>query len=187
MDLGNILKKAGSAVISSVVPGGGLIVDLINEFLPSDNKLPKTATGAEAQAAIDGLTPELRLQLMTRELDVDIAEVNAWSNVQESLAKADESGKSTRPRIALMFARQIVFTCNVVSFAVAYSIVTGDKSVIEVINQIWPIMLAFIGPMITVIYQYYGKRTKEKVERYNLAMGQIKPTLVDSLKTIISK
>lgn len=95
MELGNILKKAGSAVISSVIPGGGLVIDFINNFLDDDKQLPSTATGHDAQAAIDGLTPDLRLQLMTKQLDVQIAETNAWASVQQALAKADETGNST--------------------------------------------------------------------------------------------
>ncbi len=187
MDLGNILKKAGSAVISSVIPGGGLIVDLINEFLPDDKKLPGTATGTDAQNAIDGLTPELRLQLMTRELDVEIAETNAWASVQHSLAMADSSGNSTRPKIALMMAWLVVLQVTVVSLSIGYSALSQQDNTIAVLSQSWEMLTASMGIPTAVLLQYFGKRTKEKLERYNLAMGKEKTLIGDAVKMMFKK
>lgn len=185
MELSEILKRAGSAVISSVVPGGGLIVDLINEFLPSDKKLPGTATGTDAQKAIDGLTPELRLKLLTRQLDVQIAETNAWASVQDSLAKADATGNSTRPKIALMMAWLVVLQVTVVAISIGYAALSGQDSTITVLSASWQMFTASMGIPTAVLLQYFGKRTKEKIERYNLAMGNAKSPIVDAIKSIL--
>jgi len=58
MNLGDILKTVGSGLIKTLVPGGGLLIDAVNGFLPDDKKLPNTATGQDAQNAINTLTPE---------------------------------------------------------------------------------------------------------------------------------
>ncbi len=187
MNLGSVLRKAGSAVISSVVPGGGLIVDIINEFLPSDKKLPATATGADAQAAIDGLTPELRLQLMTRELAVEIAETNAWSSVQNSLAMADATGNTTRPVIANRMSWLVVLQVCSLMFAVLYGAITKDNTVLDTLSNSWEMITASMGIPTAVLLQYFGKRTKEKIERYNLAMNNSKATLGDAIKTMFQK
>lgn len=187
MDLGNILKKAGSAVISSVVPGGGLIVDLINEFLPDNKKLPGTATGTDAQNAIDGLTPELRLKLLTRQLDVEIAETNAWASVQSSLAEADASGNSTRPKIALMMAWLVVLQVTVVAISIGYAALSEQNSTIAVLSESWQMFTASMGIPTAVLLQYFGKRTKEKLERYNLAMGKTKSPFTNAIRSIIQK
>ncbi len=187
MDLGSILKKAGSAVISSVVPGGGLIVELINEFLPDDKKLPGTATGTDAQNAIDGLTPELRLQLLTRKLDVEIAESNDWAKVQSSLAQADATGNTTRPKIALMMAWLVVLQVTVVALSIGYSAVTQQDETIRVLSESWQMFTASMGIPTAVLLQYFGKRTKEKIERYNLSMGNAKAPFVNAIKSVLGK
>lgn len=64
MDLGNILKKVGGAIISTVVPGGSAIIGLINGFLPEDKKLPDNATGAQAQSAIATLSSVDQAQIL---------------------------------------------------------------------------------------------------------------------------
>jgi len=45
MKILDILKTVGGGLISTLVPGGGAIVELINGFLPDDKKLPSNATG----------------------------------------------------------------------------------------------------------------------------------------------
>ena len=62
MKLLDILGKVGGAVVKTMVPGGGLIIDVVNEFLPDDKKLPADATGSDMQAAVDKLPPDQRAQ-----------------------------------------------------------------------------------------------------------------------------
>ena len=185
MNLGDILKKAGSAVISSVVPGGGLIIDLVNGFLDDDDKLPNTATGDQIKNAVDKLPPESRAVLMNKQLDVEINESNNWAAVQGHLAQADASGNTTRPKIALMFAWQIIITCNALLFAVVYSSVSKDSTVIDSITDSWQMVSALVVPMIAVIYQYFGKRTQEKKDRLHAATGQ--PPIQGVISTLVGK
>ena len=187
MKLSDILIKAGGAVISEVVPGGGLIVNMINEFLPDEYKLTDRATGKDAHTAITKLAPQQQAELFAKELDVQITEINAWANVQAALAEADATGQSTRPKIALMMAWLVVMQVTVVSGSVGYAALTENTEVIKVLSDTWQMLLASMGIPTTILYQYFGKRTKEKIERYNLAMGQQTPTLLNTLKAVIGK
>ena len=171
MNIFDIAKTAGGAILTTLFPAAAPVIGLVNSFLDDDDKIPMNATGEQVQGALGKLPPEKYAEIASKKIDLQIADSNNFVKVQGHLAESDSKGSSTRPKIALIFAWQIVITCNVVCGAVAYSIAMGDKSVVEVLNQVWPIMLAFIGPMTTVIYQYFGKRTQEKKERLHAAMG----------------
>ena len=71
MKLWDVLKRVGSVAIRAAVPGGGVILDLVNEFLPDDKKLPAHATGEQALQAIEALPPDQRSRLLEKELDVE--------------------------------------------------------------------------------------------------------------------
>ena len=75
MNLGDILKTVGSGLIKTLVPGGGLLIDAVNGFLPDDKKLPNDATGEQAQSAIDSLPPEQRASVLKKEYDVKIEQI----------------------------------------------------------------------------------------------------------------
>lgn len=186
MKLGDILKKAGSAIIRSVVPGGGLIVDLVNGFLPQAKKLPADATGEQLDQAVKTLTPGQQSQLYMKEIDVELAEISSWTQVQGSLAEADKAGASTRPKIALIMAYIIGFV--VLAFSAMW-IVAIFRDQIEMIKRLadsWPLMLTIIATPTALLRAYFGMRSKEKKERYSAAVGQaVRPNfLVDIIKTI---
>ena len=187
MKLGDILKKVGSTIIRNVVPGGGLIVDVVNSFLPKEKKLPEDATGEQIHQAVKTLPPDQQAQIYMKEIDVELAEISAWTQVQSSLAEADKAGASTRPRIALMMAYIVGFV--VLSFSSMW-IVAIFRDQVEMIKRLadsWPLMLTIIATPTALLRAYFGMRSKEKKERYSAAVGQaIKPSnfLVDIIKTI---
>ena len=171
MKLGDILKKAGAAVIRDAVPGGGLILDMVNQFLPDDKKLPKDATADQATAAIQSLTPDQQAMLMSKELDVQIEEVRSWTSIQEALAKADEAGASTRPWIAKLMAVTVVAAISIFMVAWAYAIGSKSSETLKALSESWEIMLMVIGTPTTLLRAYFGMRTEEKKARYGVAVG----------------
>lgn len=176
MKLRDILLKVGSSVIESVVPGGGLILDLVNGFLPEDRKLPKGATGAEAVTAINSLPPEQQGALMEKKLDVEIAESNNWAAIQGSLSQADQTGNSTRPDIAIMMAQTVCFA--IVSFVAIYcvAIILDRQAMIKQLNDSYLLIIALLATPTALLRAYFGMRTKEKQARYQAATGQPQPT-----------
>jgi hypothetical protein len=171
MKLGGILKKVGGAVLSSVVPGGGLILDVVNELLPSDKKLNKSATGTDIQAAIDTLPPEQRNKLLEKELDVEITEIKEWSNVIESLAKADASGSSTRPQISLMMAKTVSFAIILFISVWVVAIFRNQEETLKQLHEAWPLMLTVLATPTALLRAYFGMRSNEKKSRYEMANG----------------
>lgn len=171
MKLGSILAKVGSSIIKNVVPGGGLILDLVNGFLPDGMKLPENSTGEQVTQAVNSLPPAAQQELLLKEFDVEIAEINSWTQIQASLAEADKAGSSTRPRIALMMAEIVSFV--VVAFASMWivAIFRDQADMIEKLTNAWPLMLAIIATPTVLLRAYFGMRTKEKKERYRMVAG----------------
>lgn len=172
MKLGEILRKVGSTAIKAFVPGGGLIVDFVNEFLPKEKQLSGDATGEQVTQAVNSLPPEQQAQVFMKEIDVELAEISSWTQVQGSLAEADKSGASTRPQIALMMARIVAFV--VIAFASMWIVAIFRDQVVMVqkLTDSWPLMLAIVGTPTALLRAYFGMRSKEKKSRYSAATGQ---------------
>lgn len=170
--IGSILGRVGSAIVKDVVPGGGLLVDAINAFLPVDKQLPANATGAQATAAVATLPPDQQASVLSKEVDLDIAEVNAWARVQGSLADADKSGASTRPAIAKMMAWTVVYA--VIAFVTAWIICIAyhQDATLKVLGDSWPLMVTVLGTPTALLRAYFAMRTREKRARYSAAVGQ---------------
>jgi len=167
MNFGSILKKVGTSIIKNVIPGGEFAIDMVNKFLSEDKKLPPNATGEQVSQAIQLLPPEIQAQILSKEYDVQIAEINAWERIQGHLADADRAGSSTRPKISLMFAHVVSFVMIAFSSALVIQVYMGKAK----IEEAWPLALALIAPAVELLRYYFGKRSNEKEERYHVATG----------------
>ena len=182
MKLSDILIKAGSTILKTLIPGSGLLIDSVNAFLPEDKKLPNDATGTQVADAVNTLPPDQRVLVLMKEYDVEIAEITSWTQVQSSLAEADKSGASTRPKIALMMAKIVSFVVVAYSSALIIAIILDRVSMITSLSNTWPLMLAIIATPTLLLRAYFGMRSKEKENRYNVAMGQsIQPSFLTGL------
>jgi hypothetical protein len=166
------LKGPLLAAASTVIPGGPLILAAVNEMLPDGQKLPATATGADMRAAVNTLPADQRGSLMEKELDVEIAEINAWEGIQASLAQADASGASTRPYIAKLMAWCVVIAIALFMGVWAVAVLGDDVATLEVLSESWPMILALVATPTALLRAYFGMRTKEKTARYSAASGQ---------------
>jgi hypothetical protein len=178
MDLGKILKKVGGAVIKDILPGGGiasLVLDAVNAFLPGDDKLPENATGDQALTAISSLPADQQAALLSKQFDVEIAEINGWSQVVESLSKADASGSSTRPEIAKMMAVVVAFAVVLATSTWAIAVLTNKGELLANLNGSWPLIVTIIGTPTALLRAYFGLRTDEKKSRYSVACGGTVP------------
>lgn len=171
MNLLKILGKVGSGLISTMVPGGSAIIAGINALLPDDKKLPETATGVDAQNAISTLPPEQQAVVLSKKYDVEIAEINAWANIQGHLAKADESGSSTRPQISMMMAWLVVLQVFTICALMMATIAMQDNDLLSTLKEFWPLLVASMGIPAKVLHSYFGLRTEEKKHRVHAATG----------------
>ena len=172
MKLGKILARVGTSLLRDIVPGSGFIIDTVNGFLSDDKKLPADATGIQVTQAVNTLSPDQQTQLLSKEYDVEIAEINSWTSIMDSLAEADKTGSSTRPEIALMMAKVIAFI--IIAFASMWivAIYQNHVDMIKSLAESWPLMLTVLGTPTALLRAYFGMRMKEKKARYSAAIGQ---------------
>lgn len=189
MKLFDIIKKVGGGIISTVVPGGGLILGAVNALLPSDQQLPNNATGADVGVAMAGLTPSDRLKLEAKEFDVDIAQIKESHSTVRTMLEADNANPhSTRPRIALGAFYVIAFAVVVAVGAWAYGVVTGDAAMVKAVMGGWQFILAMIGPLVTLLWAYFGVLKTEHKNKLDAANGSATPSgIAGFLSSLISK
>lgn len=184
MKLLDILGKVGGAVVKNMVPGGGLIVDVVNEFLPDDKKLPADATGSDMQAAVDSLPPDQRAQLLGREFDVQI---ERHHTLQAMLQAEQSSTHTTRPRIALGAFHLVAFVSIVAISLWAYAIAAGDSAMVEKVTDGWSFVAAVVGPFVTLLWAYFGVLKQEQRNRLNAANGSTSGGLSAIISNILRK
>ncbi len=165
------IKKIGGAAVSTFIPGGGAILGLVNEFLPDNKKLGGDATGTDVEAAIKSLPPEQQADLLSKKLDVEIAEIEGHTNVVQTLAEVDKAGASTRPRIAIIMAWVVAGTISIFVLVWAIAILGNKSETLKQLAAAWPMMLSILTPPVALLRGYFGMRTKEKQSRYSTAFG----------------
>lgn len=193
MNIGKILGNVGKSIIKNVIPGAGLVIDTVNAFLPEDKKIDENTTGQEAVKRINELPPNVQMELMKKELDVEIVKEEEWTKVIEALNQADASGASTRPLIAKKMA-------NTTVYAVIISITTWGASmvmviiakweepleVVSVLKDSWPFIASVLGIPSALLRAYFGMREREKKERYRMVSGTNNPVegLIGKVKNL---
>lgn len=182
MKIWDIIKTVGSGVIREVVPGGGLIVGAINEFLPNDKKLPTTATGTDIDNAIASLPPAERSALLEKELDVDITQIKESHGTVRAMLESDAANPhSTRPYIAKGAFLVIAFVILLASSAWSYGVFTGKKDTVSIVVDGWQFILAMIGPLVTLLWAYFGVLKTEHKNRLDAANGTSNPSGITGL------
>jgi len=174
MNLSDILKTVGSGLIKTLVPGGGMLLDVVNGFLPDDKKLPNTATGQDAQNAINTLPPEQKAIVLDKQFDVEIEEIRGFTDRFKAMADVDATGNTTRPQIAMMMAQVICFSVIIVISIFSYAVSVGKHEMITEIVDGWPFLLAILGTPTALLRSYFALRTKEKQHKYEATTG-VKP------------
>lgn len=173
MNLKKILNL-GASLIGTAYPPLGAAIKTVNAFLPKDKQLPENATGEDVERSMEGMNPDMKADLMGKEIDLEIQEVKSHENIQIALAKSDETGSSTRPNIAYMMAwcvcSQVIAVVLCISLA-AY----GKTEGLAVLKDCWPMLVASIGTPTVLLKTYFGLRTEEKAIRQAVANGHPPP------------
>jgi len=172
MKLWDIVKSVGSAVISTAVPGGPLLLSAVNAMLPDDKKLPPTATGSELEQTIQSLPPERRTELMDHEFEIDLTQIKESNSTLRAMLEADfKTPQSTRPRIALGSFRVVAASILLIVSVWAIGALTGNDKLVKVVTDGWPFILAVIAPLVTLLHAYFGVLKREHQNRLTAANG----------------
>lgn len=188
MKLFNLIKAVGGEIISEVVPGGKLIVAAVNELLPEDKRLPATATGTMVEQTLSTLPEDTRADIMLKEFDVDITDIRESHNTIRAMIEADaRSPHTTRPYIAKGSFHIVAFSSVLVMLMWSYAIVLDNKPMLEAIVAGWDFTLAVNGPLVALLWAYFGVLKTEQKNRLVAATGSPPAGLASLIKALVKK
>lgn len=185
MKLWDIVRSVGGGIIKNVVPGGGLIVDVVNELLPSDQQLGTDATGTDIDQAVAGLPAAARAKLMEREFDIDIKQIEESNSTLRTMLESDaKNPHTTRPYIAKHGFHVLGVTILLVVLLWSYGVAIANNLLVKTIQDGWPFVLAVNAPLVTLLYAYFGILKAEHRDR--LSAADVKPRPLSGIAGIIS-
>lgn len=189
MKLWDVIKTVGSGVIREVVPGGGILVDAVNEFLPDDKKLPSDATGQDIDEAVATLPPAQQAQILEKEFDVDMTRIRQTNETVRAMLESDAKNQhTTRPYIAKNAFHVIAFAVIVVVATWSYGVIAGRDGLVESVTSGWPFILSVIGPFVILLHAYFGVLRSEQKNRLDAAAGKsAAPGLTGLLSNLIRR
>jgi len=164
--------RGAAGVVAYANPALGAAVAAINAFLPESDKIPMNANGEQVENVLGTLPSNQQLQLLEKEIDLEIRKAETWADIQKTHSETDAAGASTRPFIALLMAFTVCASILPISFALAWAILGNDYETIKIIDAaVWP-LLALIGTPIVLLRAHFGMRTEEKKARYAASVGE---------------
>jgi len=188
MKLWDIIKSVGSAAITTMVPGGGLLIGAINQVLPKDKQLPATATGDEVNSAVAPLPPDQRAAIMEKEFDVTLAQIEESNSTVRAMLESDaKNPHSTRPYIAKGAFHVVAFVIIVTISAWAYGVLTSDDSLVKTVMGGWQFVLAVIAPLVTLLWAYFGVLKQEHKNKLDAANGSSTPAGIAGILSSLIK
>lgn len=188
MKLMDVIKTVGSGAVRELVPGGGLLIEAVNAWLPDDKKLPGNATGQDIEGAVDSLPSDQRAQLLTKEFDVDLTRIRETNETLRTMLESDaKNPHTTRPRIALGAFRVVAFANVTMVSAWAYGVFTEKTAVLNAVTDGYGFVLSVIGPLVAMLLGYFGILRGEQRNRLNAASGNSTPSGVGGILSNIIK
>ncbi len=168
----DVLKTVGAGAISTMVPGGPLVLAAINAALPDDMNLPTNATGEQAIGAISALPPAQRDAVMQKQLDVDIAQIRESNQTMRTMLETEaKSTQSTRPRIALGCFQLLAAVTLIVVSTWAWAVIAGKPEMVEAVMDGWPFLVGVTGTFATVLLRYFGALVQEQKNKLSAITG----------------
>lgn len=172
MNIWDIVKNVGTGVISTL-PGGSLILSAVNAMLPVDGQLPDSTTGEGLGSAISELPPDKQAEILSKEFDVDITQIEQSNSTLRTMLESDSNNPhSTRPRIALGAFQVVAFTIVSTISVWSYGVFQKDAELVKAVTDGWPFVIAVIGPLVSLLWAYFGVLKHEHRDRLNAVTGR---------------
>ena len=172
-EIWDVIRSVGSAALQVALPGtGSLIVGAVNELLPNDKKLTANATGDDISSAISSLPPAQQATILSKEFDVSITQIKESNSTVRAMLESDANNPhTTRPYIAKGAFHIIAFVIVAVVSVWSHGVLTGDAKIVASVMSGWPFVLAVIGPLVTLLWAYFGVLKSEHKNKLDAAGG----------------
>jgi hypothetical protein len=172
MKLLDIVKTIGTGIIREAVPSGGLIIDIVNSFLPDDKKLPGNASGAQVEEAVASLPPEQRARIQEKEIDVDLTLIKERHSTVRAMLEADyKNPQTTRPYIA-KGAFLVIAACTLAVVATwCGGVWLNRPEIVNAAAESGDMLFYLLGPLVTLLWAYFGILKQEHSKRLDTASG----------------
>ena len=188
MNLSDVLKTVGSAVVRNTVPGGGILVDVVNAALPAAMRLAADATGQEIEATIKTLPADKQAEILSREFDVQIEHIKQGNESIRAAIRADANDPhTTRPYIAKQAFHVVAFVIVTVMLLWSYAVFASKHGMVLQITEGWPFVLAILGPLVTLLWAYFGVLREEHKSKMNASNGMSSLGVLGTIAGLIKK
>lgn len=187
MKLVDILKTVGSAVISTAVPGGPLLIAGVNAMLPDDKQLPSTVTGEQAMGVVDSLSPDQKALVLNKEFEVELTQIKESNATLRAMLQADAaSTQTTRPKMALGSFYIVAAVTLSIAAGWLYAVYLSDDPLGGIVDG-WPFVLALVAPFTTLMHAYFGVLKQEHKNRLDAGTGNSTPTGLAGIISALTK
>ena len=160
MQIGQILKDAGESIVRNAIPGGGLILDLVESF---------TGKPVDRNVKACDLLKDLPPDLLLKELDMEHETTRAMLNAPQI----------TRPKIALGCFYIYAFTAIMIIGMWAYGVINHKPDLVRAVHEGWQFILVIIGLPVTLLTRYFGIIRTEHDSRLGIQSPSIISKLVN--------
>lgn len=159
----DIFKSIGAAALSTH-PLGAAALGIVNAFLPTDKKLPVTATGEQALQVVEQMsgTERASIEIANIQLEQTIAETDAQK--YEAMCKAD--GQETRAKVVVMAMWTQILVSIIFIISVVYVYAT-EGAELAFSFEMAAVFLTVVATPAYVIRAYYGDLKSETKSRHN--------------------
>ena len=148
------------------------IIAAANRLLGNDKQLDVNATGEDLREAIDSLPLEDQAELLRQRFDSRELETReSYATLRAMIERDAQNPHSTRPFIAKGAFLVVSFVVVVAVICWAYGVLTSNVVIVTAVMSGWQFILAIIGPLVTLLWSYFGVLRKENKNKLDAANG----------------
>ena len=162
------------------------MVEAVNAILPDAVQISPDMTGDVVKQKLKGLPAGVRAEILNKEFNVELETVKQQHTTIRAMLEAEAAAPhTTRPYIAKGSFIVVAFACILAVSIWAWATVAGNTVTVRHVTEGWQFILAVIGPLVTLLWSYFGVLRKEQSNRLNAANGL--PTAVNVLSKLFTR
>jgi len=174
--------KDNEEIIKEAVPGGGLLMGVVNELLPKTKQLDPSASGDDIAAAIDSLPAADKARVLEKEFDVEMTFIKESGESNRAMLEAElKSTHTTRPWVIKGCFLLVAGISMDVVIMWSWAILNSKTGLVIAITNGWPMILAILGPFFVILRSYFGILQKESKNKLDAANGNPTGSMASSL------